>query len=140
MSRLNIRLLGSFQISAGKEPIAHFESDKVRALLAYLVVEASRPHRREVLAGLLWPDIPERSARTNLRGGLANLRKVIGDRTTDPPFLLITRQTIQFNTASDYWSDVHAFEQLADESSHSIDIEALEQVLLRVFTTRPREV
>ena len=27
----------------------------VKALLVYLAVEADRPHRREALAGLLWP-------------------------------------------------------------------------------------
>ena len=44
------------------EPIAGFHSNKVRALLAYLAVEANRPHRREVLVGLLGPDYPERLA------------------------------------------------------------------------------
>jgi hypothetical protein len=34
-----------------------FKSNKVRALLAYLAVEMDRPHRREVLAGLLWPQV-----------------------------------------------------------------------------------
>jgi len=37
---------------------------------------------------------------------------VIGDRTAEPPFLLITRDTLQFNTASDYWLDVAAFTDL----------------------------
>jgi DNA-binding SARP family transcriptional activator len=43
-----------------------FESIKVRALLAYLAVEAKWPHRRKALAGLLWPDLPDETARTNL--------------------------------------------------------------------------
>ena len=40
-------------------PITAFESDKVRALLAYLAVESGRPQRREMLAGLLWPERPD---------------------------------------------------------------------------------
>ncbi|NIP85332.1 MAG: hypothetical protein GTO03_07140, partial [Planctomycetales bacterium] len=88
------------------------ESTKVRALLAYLAVEADRPHRRDVLAGLLWPDWPDRDALSNLRYALYNLRQVIGDRTAEPPFLLITRNTLQFNTASDHWLDVAAFTDL----------------------------
>ena len=44
------------------------------ALLVYLAVESERPHRRESLVGLLWPDYAERSARANLRHSLANLR------------------------------------------------------------------
>ena len=109
MAHLSLSLLGPFQVTLGGEPVTDFESDKVRALLAYLAVEAHRPHRREVLAGLLWPDWPDRAARTNLRNALANLRQAIGDRTAALPFLLITRETIQFNTASDYWLDVAAF-------------------------------
>jgi DNA-binding SARP family transcriptional activator len=120
MARLSIRLLGPFQVTLDGEPAVGFRSDKVRALLAYLCVELEGPHRREKLAGLLWPDWPERSARTNLRQALANLRQVIGDdaraagRDATPPFLRISRQTIQFNPASDAWVDVTAFAHLTD--------------------------
>jgi DNA-binding SARP family transcriptional activator len=79
MARLAIRLLGPFQVTPDREPVTGFASDKVRALLAYLAVTAGRPHRRETLAGLLWPEYPERSARAALRNALANLRRMIGD-------------------------------------------------------------
>jgi len=87
-------------------PLAGFESNKVWALLAYLIVEADRPHQRDALAGLLWPDQPDPVARHNLRQALANLRQVLGDARATPPFLLITRATIQFNAASEYDLDV----------------------------------
>jgi DNA-binding SARP family transcriptional activator len=109
MSRLEIRLLGSFQVAKDGESLSGFDSDKVRGLLAYLVLEADRPHRREKLASLLWPDYPERSARTSLRRALANLRQVVGDKSAKPPYLLITRQTIQFNSDCDYDLDVKSF-------------------------------
>jgi WD40 repeat protein/DNA-binding SARP family transcriptional activator len=109
MAHLSLRLLGPLQIELGGEPADDFESDKVRALLAYLAVEADRPHRRDALAALLWPDWPDRTARKNLRNALSNLRQAIGDRHATPPFLLITRDTIQFNAASDHWLDVSAF-------------------------------
>jgi adenylate cyclase len=109
MARLAVGLLGSFQVTLDGKAVIGFESDKVRALLAYLTVEAEGPHRREKLAGLLWPDWPERAARTNLRRALANLRRVIGDHRATPPFLHISRQTIQFNSASDAWVDVAVF-------------------------------
>ena len=102
MSRLTILLLGRFQVTVAGKVVSGFESDKVRALFAYLAIEADRPHRREALAGLLWPDFPERSARASLRTALANLRQTIGDRQASPSFLHITRQTIQFNPASDH--------------------------------------
>lgn len=50
---------------------------------------------RQRLTGLLWPEFPERSARVNLRGALANLRRVIGDRQTTPPFLHVSREALQ---------------------------------------------
>ena len=109
MTRLSISLLGSFQVTLDGNPVVAFESDKVRAMLAYLVVEASQPHRRESLAGLLWPERPERSARQNLSQALYNLRKSIGDRDADPPFLQTTAESIQFNRLSDHWLDVAAF-------------------------------
>ena len=79
VSHLNLSLVGPFQVLMGGKPLVAFESDKARALLAYLAVEANRPHRREALAGLLWSDTPQRMARTSLRGALANLRQLLND-------------------------------------------------------------
>ena len=53
MAHLSISLLGTFQVILDGEPVTAFESDKVRALLAYLAVESDRPHRRGTLACLL---------------------------------------------------------------------------------------
>ena len=103
MPRLSLSLLGPLEVTLDGEPVTGFRYDKVRALLVYLAVEAERPHRREWLAELLWPGRTERSARTNLRSALSNLRKAIGDRIAARPHLLITRETIQFDSASDHW-------------------------------------
>jgi predicted ATPase/DNA-binding SARP family transcriptional activator len=111
MAHLSLNVLGSFQVSLADTPISMFESDKVRALLAYLAVESDRPHRREVLVGLLWPDYPEQAARHCLRQALSNLRKIIGDHTAAPPYLFISRDAIQFNRASDYSLDLAQFNQ-----------------------------
>ena len=113
MSRLSISLLGAFQVTLDNETITDFATDKARALLAYLVVEAEHPHRRDALAGLLWPDEPQRKARHNLRQALSYLRQAISDDDNKAPFLLVSRQTIQFNTQSDHWLDVKAFKTLA---------------------------
>jgi ABC-type transport system substrate-binding protein/serine/threonine protein kinase/DNA-binding SARP family transcriptional activator len=114
MAQLSVILLGPYQAMLNGEPVTGFDSDKVRALLAYLALEIDQPHRRQKLVGLLWPDFPERSARTNLRSALANLRQVIGDRQQDPPFLLISRQSIQFNQTSNFTLDVHEFNDLLE--------------------------
>lgn len=114
MARLTISLLGSLDIKLNDRPVTHLAKGKARALLADLVVEADRPHQRETLAGLLWPDWPERSARNNLRNILSNLRKAIGDRDATPPYLFISRETIQFNRASDCSVDIWAFNEWAE--------------------------
>lgn len=112
MTTLKLSLFGSLQIQLHSQLLTHFESDKVRALLVYLAVESSRAHRREALAGLLWPDRPDQAALTNLRHALSSLRKSIQDQTAAPPFLLVQRGTIRFNPDSDSWLDVAEFDQL----------------------------
>ncbi len=112
MARLSLSLLGPLQVTLDRQPVTHFVYDKARALLVYLAVEAGQPHSREVLAGLLWPDLPEAAARTNLRQVLTTLRHAIADHAAQPPFLLITRETIQLNPAGDYALDVTAFTTL----------------------------
>lgn len=112
MANLTLGLLGSLQVMVANAAPASFESDKARALLAYLTVESGQPHRRESLVGLLWPDCPEDIARRNLRQTLYNLRQAIGDHLAKPPYLLITRDEIQFNTLSDHNLDVAAFNML----------------------------
>ena len=84
MSTLKIFLFGTPQFekedeAANGRSTPTFLSDKVRALLIYLAVEQGRPFRREALAGLLWPNMPEAKARANLRRALSNLRQVIAD-------------------------------------------------------------
>ncbi len=113
MARLELHFLGPFHITLDGEPITTFESVKVRALLAYLAAEAPRPQPRERLAGLLWPGWPQRSAMSNLRYALADLRKNLRDREAQPPFLLVSRESIQLNPEAGVWVDVAEFEQLA---------------------------
>jgi DNA-binding SARP family transcriptional activator len=130
MAHLSLSLLGSFQMTLDGKPGTGLKSNKARALLAYLAVEADRPHRREVLAGLLWPDWPDRDALSNLRYTLSNLRRVIGDHKADPPFLLITRDTLQFNTTSDYRLDVTTLTELAEvEQAHPSAVDQLQQAV-----------
>ncbi len=106
---LRVQTLGGFQAFKDEQPLQGFASDKVRLLLAYLIVEPPQPHRRESLAALFWPHASPAEARANLRWALSNLRKIIGDREADIPFLLTTRQTVQCNPSADIRSDVADF-------------------------------
>src|SRR5512142_2043177 len=110
MAHLMLGVLGALQVTLADGETAKFRSDQTRALLAYLAVEADRPHRREALIGLLWPDELEQSARHNLSQAILNLRKTIGDATAHPPYLRISHHEIQFDPASDFVLDVASFD------------------------------
>ena len=125
MAHLSLSLLGPFRATLDGEPIAGLEAAKERALLAYLAVEA-RLHTRIALAERLWPERSDRVALANLRNALASLRLALGDRPAPgsrdgahlererPPFLLVTRETIQLNPSADHWLDVDAFRALVE--------------------------
>ena len=112
MPRLTLRILSGLQIHIDGKPVDDFGSRKTCALLVYLAVESGQLHQRTYLAGLLWPNWPEQTARTYLRQSLAKLRDILDDRASAAPYLSATRQTIQINPHSDYWLDV------AELSSH----------------------
>src|SRR3712207_4381899 len=100
---LSIACLGDVRIARGGEPVTGFSSNKARALLVYLAV-TGRPHSRAALAGMFWAELPEPDARMNLRRVLANLQSLVGQH------LIVTRDQLAFDTASDWELDVAAFE------------------------------
>lgn len=51
-------------------------------------------------------------ARHSLSQAFFDLRRITGDATASPPFLLATPQTIQLNPFSDHWLDVAALAEL----------------------------
>jgi DNA-binding SARP family transcriptional activator len=129
MSRLALSVLGAFQAVLNQQSLTAFRSDKARALLVFLAIEAGRPHAREALASLLWPECSDSVALTYLRSALTNLRHLFGDQTNlppgeAPPFLLITRKTVQLNAEADVWLDTVA---LAELLAGNPSLQALEQ-------------
>ncbi len=134
MSRLKVHLFGGVRLHLSGRVIARFRSQKVAALLAYLLVHRARVHSRVELATLFFPEHDESRARTYLRTTLYQLKKVLqpGEMQGDP-YLLITPQTIGFNPESDYWLDVEEFERLLNHApdkpprqAYEMRLEALE--------------
>ncbi|HNB53193.1 MAG TPA: BTAD domain-containing putative transcriptional regulator [Anaerolineales bacterium] len=99
---LEIRLLGGLQIFLDNTPLDSFISNKVPALFAYLAV-TKRAHQRDALAALLWGEMSDADAKNNLRQALSNLRKHLD------PYLLVTRDTLQFNASAPHTLDVDEF-------------------------------
>ncbi len=121
MTRLEISLLGAFQVTRQGIPVTQFETTAARALLVYLVSHPGITFGREVLADLLWQDQPRSEALHALRQTLNRLRRAVESDNSEPAFLRVTRQTIEFNPDSDYWIDTQAFASLIemmDEHAH----------------------
>lgn len=109
MERLSLSFLGTFQVRRGEQVISKFRSVNVQGLLVYLAMQRERPFPRDLLATLFWPDESDRTARTNLRQSLYQLRKTIEEKSDPIPKLLINRQTVQFNPECDHAIDVVTF-------------------------------
>jgi DNA-binding SARP family transcriptional activator len=103
---LAIRTLGGLAIQLDGHPLA-FETQKEAALLVYLAC-TGRTHPREVLAEMLWEGRTQSQSLANLRHVLAELRRCI------QPYVIITRDTVAMNPASDWWLDTTAFETCLD--------------------------
>ena len=81
MSSLEISLLGAPRIEVDGRGVA-LDTRKGVALLAYLAV-TDRPHTRDALCALLWPDYDHEHARGALRRTLSALRKALGSDRLD---------------------------------------------------------
>lgn len=110
MSTLRIYCFGSLRIEYDGQPLPPFPTQKVRSLLAYLLIHRHSPHGRTRLAGLFWSDMPEEQARRNLNTTLWRLRRLLEPPPIPPgTYLLAEGDTLAFNSASHYWLDVDEF-------------------------------
>ena len=110
MAGLEIRLLGGFDVRRDEAALSGFESQKARALLAYLACQPEQPQDRAHLAALLWPGEEATTARQNLRQAAYNLRRSFGAPAKNKPeYLLSSHQILQLNPLADIWLDVVAF-------------------------------
>jgi len=77
---LELRLFGPFEARVRGVPLPPLRTRKDAWLLALLVLHGGRPLDRAWLAGTLWPESEETSARANLRKSLKSLRHALGDQ------------------------------------------------------------
>lgn len=112
---LEVRLLGTFEIKYKKKAIS-IPSRPSQSLFAYLLLSAGTSHRREKLAGMLWPDSLEETARDNLRHSLWRIRKSLPP-TPKAEYLLTDDLSIAFNASSEYWLDAAELEKLRENTS-----------------------
>jgi predicted ATPase/DNA-binding SARP family transcriptional activator len=106
-------MLGGLEITHGPQVVEGFVSRKVQALLAYLAL-SERAISRTALMELLWGDMAESAAQTNIRKALSNLRQVLGGHVA------ITRDTVTFLHSSAE-IDAVRFQQICSISDASLE-------------------
>ena len=116
MASFHLTLFGSFLAEWQGRPLS-FRSDKIRALLAYLVVESGAAHDRSALANLLWSEKTEPDAHNNLRVSLSRLRRTLRpvSQGLGSEVLDIGPQTVQLRLPADAarcYIDVRIFDEL----------------------------
>lgn len=111
MTLLRIQLLGAVRVfHAGRTYDARL-THTLQPLLAWLVLNRKKTHARESLTGLFWGEQREDRARRCLSTALWRLKQALEPDGVDPgTYLISTATTVAFNTASDHWLDVAAFE------------------------------
>ena len=114
MPRLEVRLFGTLRVTVDGRPVTDLGSRRARDLLAYLCLERRRPHSREKLAGLFWPEADEGAAYASLRQALWLLRKTLaaaaGMTPETAPWIAAREREIGLAREGEIWIDVAEFE------------------------------
>lgn len=114
MNELQIGLLGTFDVRRNDEPVVGLEGRKVQDLLAFLLLQRSRPYSREYLAELLWGQRAPAQSKKYLRQTLWQVHSALaapGQEDAPDNFpLLVDDEWIRFNQRCDLWLDVAVFE------------------------------
>ncbi len=109
---LDVRLFGTFAIQHDGKPVV-LSSRAAQSLFAYLILTAGSQHRREKLAGMLWPEDPEERARAYLRHELWRIRKAL----PSVPILNTNDIDISFETSVQFWLDAKLLLELRENAS-----------------------
>ena len=130
-----VDLLGKFCVTnlQSGQTITRFRTQKTGALLAYLAYHPDKPHSREALIDLLWPDARMETGRHNLSNALTALRRQF--ETADVPagsVFTASRFTIQFHSAA-VATDVAAFERSLQSAAQAEGRKAKQQWLTQIL-------
>ena len=108
---LQVRLLGQFDVRLDGKRVT-ISSRAGQSLFAYLTLTAGTSHRREKLAGIIWPNTTDENARKNLRQELWRIRKALStQKSTKGNYLLTDDLTLKFDRHLDFWLDVAQIEK-----------------------------
>jgi len=118
---IRIELLGKLRFTFGEQPITSVNTNRMRSLLAFLVLHGEAAQSREHLAYILWPESSEAQARTNLRQLLHNLRRAL---PVECLLLVSDNQSVRWLPHSSCSIDVVEFEAAFRAAETVLDIDA----------------
>lgn len=129
MIPIRIELLGKLRFTFGEHLLTSVNTNRMRSLLAFLVLHCDAAQSREHLAFLLWPESEESQARTNLRQLLHHLRRAL---PVDCSLLVTDNQTVRWRSDRSCTIDVVEFEAAAAraaEAQQNGDVAAAREAL-----------
>jgi DNA-binding SARP family transcriptional activator len=97
--------LGSFDLRDDHQALVKPPTQKSQSLLAYLVLQRTRPQTREHLMNLFWGEHPDHKARRSLTTALWHLRNCLPVEN----FIISDYSTVQINPQAIIWVDVDEF-------------------------------
>jgi DNA-binding SARP family transcriptional activator len=112
---LRLHVLGGLALEVDGTQVELPTSRRARSLLAWLALNRGR-HSRVEIAGRFWPDLPESSARGNLRLALWAIRRALGP--TADSWLVATRNEVGLAANGSVWVDLSDFRRLLDEGRY----------------------
>src|SRR3712207_4666546 len=110
MPAFSVRLFGTFRVDRNGSPVDGLDAGRVQEILAYLLLWRGRPHSREQLAELLWPEGASDQPRKQLRQIVWRLRAALS-REGDPEWLIVRPELIQVRPGPELLLDVDVFER-----------------------------
>jgi predicted ATPase/DNA-binding SARP family transcriptional activator len=122
---LKIYLLGQFKLEHDGQPL-ELPSRPAQSLFAFLVLYPNIAHRREKLAGMLWPESEEDNARGYLRQALWRIRKTLESASLNTEeYLDINKISVCFLGNNDHVLDVASLIHQEDVRTREFLIEAV---------------
>ncbi|MEP7190341.1 MAG: hypothetical protein ABI901_14210, partial [Roseiflexaceae bacterium] len=115
-----IAIFGALEITHDPAVPRRPPTQRVLALLGYLIAHHDVPQARDKLVDLLWPDLPPRQGRRMLSDTLWRARRLLTPPDqADTSALLIAGDTVAFRPAAAIWVDLIAFEQALHERKNA---------------------
>lgn len=124
---LHIKLFGEFYIASDGLPIHGVKSERLQALLAFMLLHRNAPQTRQQVAVHLWPDAMDGDAKANLRRRLHELKQLIPNADR---WLRVETKTIQWLLTEHCFVDVAQFEAAITQSQSTQSRQALEQAAM----------